>query len=379
MNQTLTISDLSVLSSPKKRRIHPHSLLFFFFLFFSLFFRYSPLSSHLNQTPSVQCVPSYNATVDISNPFVLNTSNLISSITNCGNSYTVYQNQITYYCNQIGNSYSVSVTVNIGGTNYSCSSSVMVNVFQDLHCVNISATLDQSGKATISALELIDPYGYCSTLSFSSNVTSVNCTQLGSLVPVQVTAKSPSGVSSFCTSMVNVTRGYPATLRCLNNTFYLSGSAAHNISGNYILEDQCNSSVSINPSTISSGSLSTNPITVNVTVVDSAGESLSCLSYMTVMIKSFLSSFPGFKSRTTGLTNFSWNTTYASFPGSSTVSLYFPQTNGTYTITNTATYSKGSFAWKGPVYTSVQDNQIVTVYISIDGTVVGSENLIIIQ
>ncbi|MBN2682258.1 MAG: T9SS type A sorting domain-containing protein, partial [Bacteroidales bacterium] len=174
------------------------------------------------------------------------------------------------------NTVTLTVTDNNGNTN---SSTAIVTVNDNLAPVaitqNYTAILDESGNATISTSNIDNgSYDNCGIASYSLDITTVNCSNIGTDVTVNLTVTDVNGNSSSATALVTV---LDQTAPVLTNPGNQIVSSAGSCMGEVIdytslssASDNCSSSFTISQ-TPAVGTSFSGSIQVTLSTTDESG------------------------------------------------------------------------------------------------------------
>ena len=193
----------------------------------------------------------------------------------------------SFTCSDVG-SVAVTLTVTDGSGNIStCSSTVTVldTVSPSAVCQNLTVYLDGSGNATITGADLDGgSTDNCSgTLSFSADITSFTCANIGSNT-VTMTVTDPGGNMDDCTATVTILDTVSPTASCQDITAYLDGSGNVSITTGDVdngSSDNCSvASLALDVSSFTCANAGAN--TVTLTVTDGSGNVSTCTSTVTV-------------------------------------------------------------------------------------------------
>ncbi len=205
-------------------------------------------------------------------------------------SLTAFPN--TFTCSAIGpNTVTLTVTDNLGLTAI-CNATVTVQdrIIPTVSCRNITVPLDNTGMARIVAADVINSASdNCpGTLRFYLSRTTFSCSDIGSPVPVTLTATDASGNTSTCMANVTVVDNIAPKVNLKTYELVLGADGTGSLlpedidNGTY---DNCGAlTLSVTPDTFSCSDLGEQEVTLTAT--DSHGNSSS--GTVNIMISSTL-------------------------------------------------------------------------------------------
>ncbi|MCH2213589.1 MAG: HYR domain-containing protein, partial [Flavobacteriales bacterium] len=205
---------------------------------------------------------------------------------NCGGTPTITysQNPGTFF--PVGIT-TVNVTADDGNGNMAnCSFTVTVedNESPNAVCQNVTVTLDSSGNATITPLDIgSGSTDNCGIASISLDKTMFDCSDVGANT-VTLTVTDVNGNSSTCSATVTVEDNVAPTAICQDLTVQLDASGAATITAAQIdngSSDNCGiASISLDETMFDCADVGAN--TVTLTVTDVNGNSSTCSATVTV-------------------------------------------------------------------------------------------------
>jgi hypothetical protein len=231
----------------------------------------------LCQAVSVQLDASGNATLVTID---------IGSSDNCGIA-SMAMSQTAFTCADLGaNTVTLTVTDNSGNTS-TCSAIVTVldNINPTASCQDLTAYIDGTGNATITAAEIDNGSAdNCSTVTLGASQTVFTCAEIGANT-VTLTVTDGSGNISTCTATVTVADSTSPTASCQDVTVYLDGSGSASITTGELDDgstDNCSVvTLGVSQTAFSCADIGAN--TVTLTVTDGSGNMSSCTATVTVM------------------------------------------------------------------------------------------------
>lgn len=245
------------------------------------------------------CLPSLNVLLDSSGTVVLTGSDIVFFPSdNCGITDTLINgaNSLTYTCDSVMASPLTAVLTLIDASNNMASCTTQINL-QDgvapaaLCKDTITVQLDANGDATVQAIALNDgSYDACSPLSYTINNTSsqvYTCNDINLFPTAILTVQDANGLSSTCTSIIEVLDLMPPIPICNDVDFYITGTT-FNLNVNALnggSDDNCGvQSVTFNDGTTVKTFDCTNAGKYNITIVvtDFSGNVDSCTSSVTI-------------------------------------------------------------------------------------------------
>ncbi|MCF8274575.1 MAG: HYR domain-containing protein, partial [Flavobacteriaceae bacterium] len=244
-----------------------------------------------NTPPTALCKPvtlyideSGSATITAAS--INNSSSDICGIASISASKTVFD------CNDFGDNTVTLTVTDVNGNTSTCDTTVTVldDVAPVAVCKNIVVSLDVSGNATISGLDIDNgSYDNClsNTLIRTATPSIFNCTNIGEN-EVTLTVADPAGNSDTCTAIVTVIDNLSPTVVCQNITLQLDATGNATISVNDIDNgsfDACGLlSMTISKTDFNCSNIGSNPATntVTLTATDLYGNSASCSALVTV-------------------------------------------------------------------------------------------------
>ena len=136
----------------------------------------------------------------------------------------------SFTCSDLGqNPISLTVRESFGNARTSCTATVTVteNGAPTALCQSTTVALDVSGIATVIATDVDNSsYDNCSAvLSFSTMPHTFDCSAVGNLQTVTLTATDASGNQGNCTAMVSVMDQIAPTLSCPGNQSVFAGNS----------------------------------------------------------------------------------------------------------------------------------------------------------
>ena len=151
-------------------------------------------------------------------------------------------------------------------------------------CQNITAQLDASGNATITAADVDGgSTDNCAIATMSISPSTFNCADIGTN-NVTLTVTDTSGNSSTCTAVVTVEDSMAPVAICQDITVQLDASGNATITAADVdngSSDNCGTpTMTVSPSSFDCSDIGTN--TVTLTVTDAGGNSSSCTATVTV-------------------------------------------------------------------------------------------------
>ncbi|QTN38259.1 HYR domain-containing protein [Cryomorphaceae bacterium] len=219
-------------------------------------------------------------TIDV-NDFIVNASDNCSSV-------SLSANLSTFDCTQLG-TFTIDITgVDAQGNSTTCSPSVTIvdNALPTAVCQNATLILDNSGQATLSAMD-IDGGSSAScggTLTYALSQTSFDCSHLG-VNSVSLTVTDGNGNSATCTAQVTVVDNTPPVAMCQDINVVLDASGQATILPSSVdngSSDVCGGvTLSLDQTQFTCVHLGTN--SVILTVTDGSGNSSTCGATVTVL------------------------------------------------------------------------------------------------
>jgi hypothetical protein len=125
----------------------------------------------------------------------------------CGTT-TITQQPLAGSTLSSGSPQTVTLTATDGlGSTSSCTFSVQLNDVTPptINCNNFTVVINGQSVVPISAPALATATDACGAPTLQTSVSSISCQQLGSVVPVTVTATDARGNTASCISQVTVT------------------------------------------------------------------------------------------------------------------------------------------------------------------------------
>jgi N-acetylneuraminic acid mutarotase len=192
----------------------------------------------------------------------------------------------TFSCANIGANTVTLLVTDASGNTSSCTATVTVqdNIAPVAVCQNITVSLNGSGTASITALQIDNGSSdNCSIASMSVSPNSFSCANIGANV-VTLLVTDQSGNTSTCTAIVTILDNTAPSALCQNITVSLNGSGTASITAAQIdngSSDNCSiTSMSVSPSTFSCANIGANVVTLLVT--DQSGNTSTCTATVTV-------------------------------------------------------------------------------------------------
>ena len=238
--------------------------------------------------------PGFNGQFNSSNWFMtLNNSDdsafisLSSSTVDACGIDSISADVTDFTCSDIGDN-SVEITVvDVNGNTSSCTANVTVldTIAPIVVCQNITLQLDANGQATLTANDVDGgTTDNCALDSISIDISSFDCSDIG-LNDVTLTAVDSSGNTSSCVAVVTVADTVPPIAVCQNITVYLDVVGNVSITASDVdggSTDNCAiDSISVDEDSFDCSDVGPNNVTL--TVVDSSGNSASCVAVVTVL------------------------------------------------------------------------------------------------
>ena len=204
----------------------------------------------------------------------------------CGNTITFSINQTAFDCTHLGiNTLTLTVTDNNSNTD-NCLADVTI---QDVTaptatCQDITIQLNNAGNETIAAADINNgSIDECTTLTLSADLTSFDCTMLGTN-SVILTATDGSNNSSTCSSQVTVEDDTDPVAVCQDLTLSLDAAGMLTLTPAQV-DNGSTDACGINTSSLDMTTFDCTHIgnnTVNLTVTDNSSNSNSCSADITI-------------------------------------------------------------------------------------------------
>lgn len=172
--------------------------------------------------PTASCRSVVDVILDPTGNYTLLASQMDSlSSDNCNSNFYSLSNSF-FDCNDIGNNIVVMTVTDPSGNAAICQSTVVVRDTSDpvLSCPStlVGVTLDANGLAIVNPAQLgIPVVDDCGVSSWSINGQSTDtfyCSDVGSFIPVYISAIDGSGNSDFCSVVLGVSDNIPPTAQC---------------------------------------------------------------------------------------------------------------------------------------------------------------------
>ncbi len=193
----------------------------------------------------------------------------------------------SFTCANIGANTVTLTATDAEGNSSTCTATVTVQdtISPTASCQNITAYLDGSGNATITAADIDNGSSdNCGTPSLSISQSSFTCSDIGANT-VTLTATDGGSNTSTCTATVTILDTISPTVACQNITVYLDGSGNATITAADVdngSSDNCGTpSLGIDVSSFTCANIGAN--TVNLTATDGSSNSSSCSATVTVL------------------------------------------------------------------------------------------------
>ncbi len=335
--------------------------------------------------PTLTC-PSGIQTANLSNAYPgtysFSAASSASATAVCGSS--TITGDMTYGCSNIGlNSATVTATDSYGNK---ATCAIQLNVVDStkpvVTCPSTSYIYINNGTAIFNASAVASVSDNCGA-KISSNatngVTSVtttafNCTSIGSQT-IGITATDTSGNMGVCNTQLIISRPTPAVATC-KPTVVLnleSPSYTGSLNSSMLLQSYSDAcpvvSSSISPKTnYSISDLSSGPLNVVVTLVDSQPSNFNCTSSVYIIVP-ILDGVSNFRKIHTGFV-IRWINSIPNFKGQ-TVTLYYYNFAGNKVLVNPipVQYNTGSYNWIGG-FNQVTVNNYYNLYMMVGSLLV---------
>lgn len=295
---------------------------------------------------------------------------------------SVVGNKTTFGCSDVGTNY-----VNITATDSdlisnSCVSEVMVA--EQITCISfLNLTLNNNGVTPLlNAMNLINSSSGCAiNFNLMPSAFSYNCSQIG-LNTATISAFDNSGnMVGSCSTEITVSRKRMPSVSCRKNELVqvpLVGSQT--ISSISLIEtfvDDCqfveSSAANL---TFSSNSLSSSSIPINVSFIDTAGDSFNCSASVIVVLQDFLQGPTLLTPRQSQLT-VNWMVDSERYPLNSLVNLFYLTLSGQRgSITSGESYRTRRYTW---IFgsTSAINSYFIEVLMEVNGIIVGGYPIVV--
>jgi len=194
----------------------------------------------------------------------------------------------TFDCSNIGANNVLLTITDINGNEASCTAVVTVedSVAPITVCQDLTVQLDASGTATIVAADVDGGSSdNCAIASLEIDVDTFDCSHIGAN-DVTLTVTDASGNQSSCVAVVTVEDTTPPQLVCMDVTVELGADGTATIIPDDVIDtltDGCEIATTAVDVTSFDCSDVGNPVTVNVFVSDSNGNTSSCTAVVTVV------------------------------------------------------------------------------------------------
>lgn len=192
----------------------------------------------------------------------------------------------SFSCSDVGMNTVVLTVTDVNGNSNSCSAvvTVMDDVDPIVACQNITLQLDDTGNATIDAMQLdAGSTDFCGIASTSIDITSFDCSNIGANTVV-LTVTDTSGNTASCDAIVTVEDTVGPDVLCQNITIQLDTSGTATIAASDIdngSTDACGvATLDIDQIFFTCANIGSN--NVNLTVTDVNGNSSTCSAIVTV-------------------------------------------------------------------------------------------------
>ncbi|MAL59007.1 MAG: hypothetical protein CMC14_03075 [Flavobacteriaceae bacterium] len=216
----------------------------------------------------------------------ITTSDIDNGTTDACGIASLSLNTTTFDCSDVGTNTVILTATDVNGNSSSCTAIVTVldNINPSAICQNITVSLDASGVATITPLQVDGGSSdFCGIASRSIDISSFDCNDLGANT-VALTVTDTSGNIATCNAIVTVQDVIPPTAVCQNITVQLdtSGSAiitASDVDGGST--DACGiASTNISNTIFNCNNVGANSVILSVT--DTSGNTSTCSATVTV-------------------------------------------------------------------------------------------------
>lgn len=193
----------------------------------------------------------------------------------------------TFSCADVGVNTVVLIVADPGGNTAACSATITVKdaTAPQAKCKNISAFLDGSGHASITASSVNNGSSdACGIAAMTINAGNFDCGQLNTSVPVWLTVKDAHNNTATCQANVTVKDNLAPTAVCTNTTVQLNAQGKAFVYGATLAQDSYDNCSVWSYSPVSkqytAANLGVNNLTI--TVKDWSGNAAACVSQVTV-------------------------------------------------------------------------------------------------
>ena len=241
-----------------------------------------------NIAPVAVCVP-FTVSLDAAGTASITTANIDGGSGDaCG--VTLSASPTAFTCANLGAN-TVTLTVTDANGNVStCTSTVTVvdAIAPIIACQNMTVQLNAAGTATITAGDVTaSATDNCTITSSTIDISTFNCTNVGTPVTVTLTVTDQSSNASTCTSTITVEDNVAPVALCQNVTVNLdvtgNGSTTAALVNNGS-SDACGiASLVLSDTDFTCADVATSPNTVTLTVTDVNGNVSTCTADVTVI------------------------------------------------------------------------------------------------
>jgi hypothetical protein len=192
----------------------------------------------------------------------------------------------SFDCSDVGSNTVTLTATDFNGNSSSCTATVTVldNINPTAVCQNITVSLNASGVATVTPLQVDGGSSdFCGIASRSLNISSFDCSNLGANTVI-LSVTDTSGNTATCNAIVTVQDVIPPTAVCQNIAIQLDASGSASITAGDInggSTDACG----IASTTISNSIFNCNNVGANsvvLSVIDTSGNTSTCNATVTV-------------------------------------------------------------------------------------------------
>lgn len=206
------------------------------------------------------------------------------STDNCGIAAISIDND-SFDCSNLGeNNVTLTITDNSGNTN-TCNAIVTIipnSTPPIAACQNITVTLDENGVGTLLPQELSanGAEDICGNI-LSVDIDTFICEEAGEFIPVTLTVTNAYGMTDSCTAQVFIVDNLSPTISCPEETLIVAGITPFEVpdfseTNHITISDNCSTEIIYEQDPPAGTLLEEAETTINVTITDPSGNSVSC-------------------------------------------------------------------------------------------------------
>lgn len=238
-----------------------------------------------NTPPNVIC-QDVTVILDGAGSGTITTADIDDGTTDACGLASLSLNTTSFDCADVGTNIVTLTATDVNGNSSSCTATVTVldNINPTAVCQNITVSLNASGVATITPIQVDGGSSdFCGIASRSVDISSFDCNDIGANT-VMLTVTDTSGNTATCNAIVTVQDITPPTAVCQNITVQLDASGSATISAGDIdggSTDACGiASTTISNTIFNCNNVGANSVILSVT--DTSGNTSTCNATVTV-------------------------------------------------------------------------------------------------